>query len=108
MTGCAQQKMYYWGNYSKTLYDFRKKPGEETLLNHKLELEKIVKVSTEKSLKIPPGVYAELGYLYFRENNGQEAIKFFQLEKQVYPESHVFMDRMVNAVEVREKKDSSN
>lgn len=105
--GCAPQKMYYWGNYSNTLYNYRKNPNDKTLLKHKQELEKIVEKSTKRSLKIPPGVYAELGYIYFRQNNTKEAIKFFQLEKKLYPESYVFMDRLVKATELQEKDDLS-
>lgn len=107
ITGCAPQKMYYWGNYSSTLYNYRKKPGPETLLKHKEELKKIVKESSIKSLRIPPGVYAELGYIYLRQNNFKEAINYFQLEKKIYPESHVFMDRLVKAAELQEKSASN-
>lgn len=108
ITGCAPKKMYYWGNYSNTLYNYRKEPGPETLLKHREELDKIVKQSSIKSLKIPPGVYAELGYIYFRQNNFEEAINYFQLEKKLYPESHVFMKRLVKAAELRDKNASTD
>ncbi|MFH4094847.1 DUF4810 domain-containing protein, partial [Acinetobacter baumannii] len=33
--------------------------------------------------------------LYLQENNSQKAIEYFQLERQVYPESTVLMDRLL-------------
>jgi hypothetical protein len=50
---------------------------------------------------VPPGVYAELGYIYNLQNNTKEAIKLFDLEKQVYPESTVFMDLLIQQADKR-------
>ena len=64
--GCATQKqpMYYWGNYSQSLYDSKKKPGSESLLAHRAALVHIVEESKNRNMRVPPGVYAELGYIY--------------------------------------------
>lgn len=101
--GCATQKqpMYYWGNYSQSLYDSKKKPGRESLLAHRAALEHIAEESKNRNLRVPPGVYAELGYIYNLENNFKEAIKLFDLEKRVYPESTVFMDRLIQQADKR-------
>jgi hypothetical protein len=103
-SGCAghKQQMYYWGDYSKTLYNCRKNPCKESLLKHKADLESIIEVSNKKSLRVPPGVYAELGYIYFRQNNKTEALRYFALEEKTYPESTIFMKRMAQAVKERE------
>ncbi len=43
LTGCATQKpLYYWGNYSKSLYTYKKSPTEENLKAHKATLVKII------------------------------------------------------------------
>jgi len=98
--------MYHWGDYSNSLYNSKKNPSDENLLKHKQVLEEIVKQSNEKSLRVPPGVYAELGYIYFRQNNGKEAERYFELEKQLYPESTVFMQRLIQSIEARKSNDS--
>jgi len=103
---CAAPKMYHWGDYSNSLYNSKKNPSDENLLKHKQVLEEIVKQSNEKSLRVPPGVYAELGYIYFRQNNGKEAERYFELEKQLYPESTVFMQRLIQSIEARKSNDS--
>jgi hypothetical protein len=105
--GCVAPQMYYWGDYSSSLHRYRKDPKEENFLKHKQVLEKIVAESQKNNLKVPPGVYAELGYIYFRENKGNEAIKYFELETQIYPESKLFMDRLTQAAKAK-NQDSEN
>jgi hypothetical protein len=99
---CASQKpMYYWGDYSDSLYDCKKKPGAETLAKHKAALEKIIEESTKREMRIPPGVCAELGYVYAAQNNSKKAIELFNMEKQTYPESSLLMDRLISQTEKR-------
>jgi len=50
---------------------------------------------------VVPGVYAELGYIYFRQNATDAAVKYFLLEEQTYPESRIFMERLVQAAKAR-------
>ena len=105
-TGCAPQKMYYFGNYSKTLYSFEKNQNEESLLKHKQELETIITESESRNLSVPPGIYAELGYINFKSNNFKKAIKLFQTESQLYPESKHLMDRLIQSATSRNNSSS--
>jgi hypothetical protein len=97
LIGCASQKQYYWGDYSNTLYAYRKNANDENLLKHKATLEKIIQESADRNLRVPPGVYAELGYIYLRQNNKDTAIKYFDLEAKTYPESKLFMERLTQS-----------
>jgi hypothetical protein len=100
--GCAtQQPMYYWGDYSNSLYCCRKDSTEENLLKHKEILENIVEESAKRNLRVPPGVCAELGYIYFRQKKNQEAIKYFETEERTYPESKVLMQRLTQAAKAK-------
>lgn len=97
-TGCAPQKeMYYFGNYSNTLYSFGKNQNDESLLKHQQELETIITESESRNLPVPPGIYAELGYINLKSNNSKEAIRLFQAESQLYPESKHLMDRLIQS-----------
>lgn len=95
--GCATQKkgIFYWGDYSKTLYALKKTPNDETLTKHKNELQEIIGKSAEMNKKVPPGVYAEYGFILAREGDAQEAEKYFKLEAQTYPEATPFMEKLV-------------
>ena len=109
LLGCATpEKMYYWGDYSNTLYQSKKHPSEQAGLSHQQALENIIVESGKRNLRIPPGVYAELGYIYFRQNKKDLAIQNFKLEKQLYPESAILMERLENAVKSADKPDSAD
>ncbi len=105
LSGCAASpSMYYWGDYSSTLYHSKKTPSDETLLKHQQTLEKIIEESKTKNMKVPPGVYAELGYIYLRQNKNDLAIQHFRMEKELYPESTLFMQRLENSALTKDKK----
>lgn len=101
LIGCASQKQYYWGDYSNTLYAYRKNASDENLLKHKATLENIIQESADRNLRVPPGVYAELGYIYLRQNNNDTAIKYFDLEAKTYPESKLFMERLTQSAKTK-------
>lgn len=97
--------MYYWGDYSNSLYNEKKNPGAESIAKHKAALEKIIEESKKRNLRIPPGVCCELGYVYAAQNNTKKAIELFQMEEQTYPESKIFMDRLIMQAEKRTSSD---
>ncbi len=99
--GCASQgkPMYYWGDYSHTLYELKKHPSDESLAKHIVCLDDIIKNSKEIGVRVPPGVYAEYGYRMLDMGKKNEAISYFRLEEQTYPESTVFMERLIESVD---------
>lgn len=96
MGACAPVGMYEWGGYQDRLYSYYKDPEEIGGLVKALE-------STisrgEKSKRVPPGMYAEYGYLLMVQNRRDEAIGFFRKEKTAWPESTVLMDKMIASIE---------
>jgi hypothetical protein len=68
---------------------------KEILEKHILELEKIIVDSEEKKQRVAPGIYAEYAQLLYETNKLSDAKKYFLLEKQTYPESSIFIDRVL-------------
>ena len=101
LCSCAtyQPGLYYYGKYSNTLYDFKKSPTEEQLQIHIDQLNDIIKVSNKKNLRVPPGIYAELGFYYSQQGNYEEAINLYKLETATYPESLKFMNTLIQSAE---------
>jgi hypothetical protein len=94
LVGCATQKpLYYWGDYSSSLYKYKKVPNEENLKTHKVVLVNIIEESNKMNLKVPPGVHCEYGYLLLKEGKKEEAMYYFDLEEKNYPESRQFLER---------------
>jgi hypothetical protein len=49
----------------------------------------------ESNEAVPPGFHAHLGYLYFQTGKTDQALQSFETEKSLFPESTIFMDRLI-------------
>ena len=92
--GCKPESLFFWGNYSKTLYSYKKDPNDKTLAEHKKSLNEIISQSTLKRKRIPPGVYAELGYILLKEGKEQEGMECMNKEITLFPESQIFIEKL--------------
>ena len=102
ITGCTTQKpLYYWGNYSKLLYKYNKKPSVESRTAFKNQLLNIIIESKKEKLNVPPGVYAEYGYILYLEGMNDPAISAFNKEKEVYPESSAYVDMVMEQLKLK-------
>lgn len=96
MSGCAGQKpMYEYGNYSETYYQLKQNGDAATTTAWKTSLEESIEKSNAQGIRVAPGINANLGYLYLKVNDTDKAISFFNAEKILYPESTVFMDKLI-------------
>lgn len=92
--GTTSKDTFYWGNYSSTLYDYKKNPDDKTLEAHKKELLSVIEKSVQYKKIVPPGVYAEYGYLLLKEGSENEGFEYLAKEIELYPESTVFINRI--------------
>jgi hypothetical protein len=96
-TGCATQKptLYQWGGYQDSVYALYADPGKTRpeALVAALEADAAKAASANKS--VPPGYYAQLGYLYFQSGKLDRAAQAFARELELFPESKVYMDRLL-------------
>jgi hypothetical protein len=93
--GCAQtENTFYWGDYSETLYDFKKNPDDKTLKAHSDQLLLIMKEAPNKKTRVPPGVYAEYGYILLKQGKESDGMGYLDKEMELYPESVVFIKRI--------------
>lgn len=90
-TGCTQS-IYKWNGYDDAMYKFYKNPVEKEKFIEKL---KNIIDSGEGTNTVPPGIYAEYGYLQYESSNYQEAIIYFQKEHDRWPESRIFISKMI-------------
>ena len=92
--GCVTHNTKYdWGTYNPSLYSYYKDPTKAAELM--VSLQAIINGANTGKGAVPPGVYAEYGYLRLQQGKSQDAIISFQAEEQRWPESKVFMDRMI-------------
>ena len=106
--GCVtvSESGYYWGKYANSYYKVLKAPEEKNVLAHEENLRVIIKESEERNLRVPPGIQAELGYLVAKREGDEAAAAYFQKEAQLYPESKVFLERLIS--KSSERSDSND
>ena len=98
--------MYEYGNYSESYYQLKQNGDAETTKVWKTALEESIDLSNEGGLRVPPGINANLGYLYLKVNDADKAITFFNAEKTLYPESTVFMEKLIKKAELMKEGNS--
>jgi len=98
LAGCSNISPggYYWGKYSYTYHDLLKNPSDSTRSAHERTLRDIIKKSEAKNLRTPPGIHAELGHLLHKAGKGEEAQSHYQAEQKLYPESEIFLQRLLS------------
>ena len=94
-SGCATSSMYSWGSYEQDLYKYYKSPDNLEDLESNLA---VLLERAEEKQSVPPGLYAEYGYIMSEMGNSESAVKYFEKEKATWPESSQLMDTMIAAV----------
>ena len=103
IVACAQRPkpLYNYENYAQNYYEDKKNHTPESALELQKAIEQSIANSDKSSSgRVPPGMYANLGYIYLKMGKSQEAIMSFKKEKEVYPEAIHFMDRIIQKVEL--------
>ena len=94
VAGChTAAQRYEWGDYDPALYSYYKDPAKVAELTASLEA--VIRDSESNRAPVPPGIYAEYGYLQLQQGKAQDAARYFRQEEAHWPESKVFMDRMI-------------
>lgn len=94
LSGCSSgpSSRYAWNNYSTHLYDYEaQKIDNEQMLEY---LKQAVEESKTRSVKLAPGLYAEIGTLLVRMGRMEEAAEYYKLEAENWPESAPFMNTL--------------
>ena len=88
----------YWGDYSSSLYEYKRSPTPQALNAHKATLEDIVNTSKDYGILPPPGISAELGKMYILNGDKARGINLINQEAADYPESRQLMTLLLKKV----------
>jgi hypothetical protein len=96
LAGCAERPTRYaWGSYEELIYVTYAAPGKVPTETQIARLEDDQLKATAKNKPMPPGWHAHLGYLYAQTGRVDLAEQQLLVEKQAFPESTVFVDRLL-------------
>ncbi|MEO8445101.1 MAG: DUF4810 domain-containing protein [Gammaproteobacteria bacterium] len=94
--GCASvSEQYSWGGYEDQIYLSYARPGDMPPERQAEGMEKDYQVARAANRRMPPGWHAQLGYVYYQLGRLDQAEQQLRTEKAEYPESAVFVDRLM-------------
>jgi hypothetical protein len=97
LSGCAEKppQIYRWGIYEELVYDMYAKPGTADPDTQVVRLSEDISRTESEGKRVPPGVHAHLGYMYYLSGNAEAALDEFATERALFPESTTFIDGIV-------------
>ena len=89
--GTAPKPLYQWESYNYQVYEYLKGQGNGPEAQVNVLEEDLQKIYASGNSP-PPGYHAQLGLLYAHIGKGDRVVQEFQAEKNLFPESAVYMD----------------
>lgn len=92
--GCSPVGLYDWGEYEQSLH-LRYIDNEAELAQSAIR--NTIENSSTNS-RVPPGVYAEYGFILYQARKYNDAINFFKKEQRQFPESSALMSKLIDRI----------
>ena len=93
------QNLYSWHDYEDITYQYNKKHTEELKVKVLEEYQNMIQKQNGIRATVPPGMYAEYGYMLYKTGKKEEGIRFLKEEIKLYPESEVYISRIIKQLE---------
>lgn len=95
---CTSTQLYSWTGYDNAIYNYTKVNDEKSLQELMLVYEKLIK-HPGTSNRPAPGICADYGYLLLTKGEKEKGIALLKQEIVYYPESAVFIGRIIKRAE---------
>lgn len=108
MSSCyTSDRLYSWHNYENITYKYNKTHAEELKASVMKEYQTITEYQRGTRGKVPPGMYAEYGYMLYCTGKKVEGLNFLKEEIKLYPESEKYISRIIKQLENNENKENN-
>lgn len=94
LSGCTPS-IYSWGGFEQGLYE---RYVNEQQSQADAYLLQTISDAEQNHLKVPPGAYADYGFVLFKRGDRDGAAAYFEREKQAFPESSALMSKLIERV----------
>ena len=95
----TQTPLYNWKGYDNAVYSYTKHSSEKSVEELMDVYTKLIENSGGSRKTPPPGVCADYGYLLIQGGKIQEGKELLVKETVLYPESKLFVDRILKRLE---------
>jgi hypothetical protein len=99
MASCAPKTLYSWGNYDDTSYIYLKNSDEKSTELLLKTYQQLIEKQEGTRKAVPPGIYADYGFILLQADKTEEGKAMLEKEIALYPESKVFIDRILKMFE---------
>ncbi len=100
VNSCSSPKsLYSWEKYGQASYNYLKKADEKSVEGIMEQYKKIIYKQKGTRQVAPPGIHADYGFILIQEGKLKEGKEFLKREIALYPESKIFIDRILTLIE---------
>ena len=101
LSSCSttSKSLYSWYDYEDITYKYSKKQTDELKVKVLEQFEKVSAKQKGTRGVVPPGLYAEYGFMLCNEGKKEEGLEFLKKEISLYPESEKYISRIVKQLE---------
>lgn len=100
----AAETLYSWHGYQEKSYKYLKKNDASSYKNLVKCYESIISSQTLGRRTVPPGIYADYGWILIKNGEIEKGKAMLQKEMELYPESSTFITRILKRFENEEQK----
>lgn len=95
----SRQPLYSWSNYNTSSYNYLKNKDEKSMQDLIVTYDKIIAKQKGARKMVPPGIYADYGFIMIQSGKAAEGIKMLKMEVALYPESAQFINSIIKTYE---------
>ena len=100
LASCTSQKpLYTWEGYDAYSYQYLKKRDSDSRQELLETYQKIIDDQDGQRNTVPPGIYADYGFLLIQDQKTKEGKEMLAKEIENYPESEIFITRILKMME---------
>lgn len=97
LTGCVEP-LFHWGKYEDSLVE---RYVDNDTTQTEVHLRELITEAESTQKRVPPGIYADYGFMFYKRGDKSSAINYFEKEKKLYPESSFFMAKLIERIKLQ-------
>lgn len=99
LASCSPKGLYTWSNYDDTSYNYLKNRDDKSMKELIESYQKIISRQHGTRNTVPPGIYADYGFILIQSGKAEEGVKMLKMEVSLYPESAKFVNNIIKIYE---------